>query len=88
MCVHLWIGEVGPILLAILRLGAACAATDAVSSVIPIGGLLDILASLAVYVLVVIWLFELESNDAILLAVITFTIKIIIGFILIAMLLS
>lgn len=80
----LWLGGVGPLGLAILRLAGIYAVTDVVSLLTQPLLIVGWLITAAVYVGLLAWLFELEVMESVILALITFLLKLIAGFVLVA----
>ena len=73
---HLWLGGAGPLFLCILRLAGIYAITDAVGQFA--GGLMMLswLIPGVVYMALLMWLFELEPGESLILAMITYVLKV------------
>jgi len=90
ICATLWLGGVGPLGLAILRLAACYFTYDAIQM---IGALFEIpvipwLIAVVVYISMLAWLFEIEWTDAFILAIVTGLIKVLAGVALAVLLIS
>ena len=72
----LWLGGVGYLGLSILRLAGIYGVTDLVGMVVSGIPLLGWLIQAVVYISLLMWLFELEATESIMLALITFVVKI------------
>ncbi len=72
----LWLGGVGPLGLAILRLAGIYAATDLIQLVVAPLMIVGWIIHLVSYVLLLAWLFDLEIAESVILAVITFLLKV------------
>jgi hypothetical protein len=72
----LWLGGVGYLGLSILRLAGIYAITDLVGMVVSGLPLLGWFIKAVVYVSLLMWLFELEATESIMLALITFVVKV------------
>ncbi len=73
----LWLGGVGPLGLGILRLAGIYAITDLVALVAAPLMILGWFIHIILYVCLLAWLFDLEFSDSIIVAVITFLLKIV-----------
>ena len=86
LAAKLWLGGAGPLALAILRLAGIYAATDLIASLVSPWMFLGWAIHIACYLGLLTWLFELDLADSIMLAVITFLLKVLgaftIGFLL------
>lgn len=85
---RLWIGGAGPVGLAILRLAGIYAVTDVVAILSEGLMFLSWLIQAVVYVCLLAWLFELEVSESIILALITWILKVAAGFMLVILLSS
>jgi hypothetical protein len=74
---NLWLGGAGPLGLAILRLAGVYAMTDLIGIVVAPLHLVGWIIKIAIYVAMLAWLFEFEIAESIIVALITFVIKII-----------
>jgi hypothetical protein len=72
---HLWLGGAGPLPLAVLRLAAVYAVVDGVAVIAAPLLIIGWLLALAVYIGLMMWLFELDARDAVMLTALTFLIK-------------
>ena len=82
----MWLGGVGPLGLAIVRLAGIYAATDLIAILAAPLLFLGWFVYLVCYVGLLAWLFDLEAIESIMLALITFVLKIIAGFAIISLL--
>ncbi len=81
---YLFLGGAGPLGLAVLRLAGIYAAVDCVAVIASPLMFLSWIIQGVLYIGLLAWLFELEFTDTLLLAVITFVLKIVAGFAVIA----
>lgn len=82
---RLWLGGAGPLPLGILRLAGIYAVVDAVSIVVsPLLGFGWVIR-LGVYLGLLSWLFDMDLRDSAMLGIITFALKIAVGFALVAL---
>ena len=72
----LWLGGMGPLGLGILRLAGIYAMTDLIGALLGELAFVGWLIRLVCYVAMLAWLFELDLGDSILLAILTFVLKI------------
>lgn len=84
----LWLGGVGYLGLSIIRLAGVYAVTDFVGMVVSPLPMLGWIIKGVVYISLLMWLFELEPGDSILLAVITFAVKVLAGIAIMMIMLS
>lgn len=84
----LWLGGIGPFGLSMLRLAGIYGVFDAARILASPLSALGTILCLIMYVILLAWLFELELGDSIILALITFLIKIGVGFLIVLLLMS
>lgn len=73
----LWLGGVGPLGLGILRLAGIYAITDLIAMLVAPLMILGWFIRVVVYVGLLAWLFDLEPNDSIIVALITWLLKLV-----------
>ncbi|MCH8211226.1 MAG: hypothetical protein IIB99_07610 [Planctomycetes bacterium] len=76
----IWLGGMGPLGLGILRLAGIYAMTDMIALFLGELAFVGLLIQLVCYVAMLAWLFELDPAESILLAILTFGLKIVAGF--------
>lgn len=76
----IWLGGMGPLGLGILRLAGIYAMTDMIALFLGELAFVGLLIQLVCYVAMLAWLFELDPAESILLAILTFVLKIVAGF--------
>ncbi len=76
----IWLGGMGPLGLGILRLAGIYAMTDMIALFLGELAFVGLLFQLVCYVAMLAWLFELDPAESILLAILTFVLKIVAGF--------
>lgn len=76
----IWLGGMGPLGLGILRLAGIYAMTDMIALFLGELAFVGWLIQLVCYVAMLAWLFELDPAESILLAILTFVLKIVAGF--------
>ena len=77
LAAKLWLGGAGPLGLAILRLAGIYAMTDLIGIVVAPLLMVGWLIKIAVYVAMLAWLFDFEIAESIMVALITFVLKVI-----------
>lgn len=75
----IWLGGMGPLGLGILRLAGIYAMTDMIALFLGELAFVGLLIQLVCYVAMLAWLFELDPAESILLAILTFVLKIVAG---------
>ncbi len=78
----LWLGGAGPLGLAILRLAGIYTAVDLIAVITAPRLILGWIIQLVCYVCLLAWLFELEVSESMILALVTFVLKVVAGLIL------
>lgn len=86
LAAKLWLGGVGPLGLAILRLAGIYAATDLIPIIAAPLQFLGWFVYLVCYVGLLAWLFDLEAIESMMLALITFVLKILASFTILSLL--
>ena len=76
----IWLGGMGPLGLGILRLAGIYAMTDMIALFLGELAFVGSLIQLVCYVAMLAWLFDLDPAESILLAILTFVLKIVAGF--------
>ncbi|MCH8315264.1 MAG: hypothetical protein IIA64_04760 [Planctomycetes bacterium] len=76
----IWLGGMGPLGLGILRLAGIYAMTDMIALFLGELAFVGWLIQLVCYVAMLAWLFDLDPAESILLAILTFVLKIVAGF--------
>lgn len=75
----IWLGGMGPLGLGILRLAGIYAMTDMIALLLGELAFVGLLIQLVCYVAMLAWLFDLDPAESILLAILTFVLKIVAG---------
>ncbi len=75
----IWLGGMGPLGLGILRLAGIYAMTDMIALFLGELAFVGLLIQLVCYVAMLAWLFDLDPAESILLAILTFVLKIVAG---------
>ncbi len=84
----LWLGGAGPLGLAIVRLAGIYAMTDLISIVVAPLAILGWLIVVALYVVMLAWLFEFDIKESIIVALITFLLKFFAGIVIFSLIMG
>ena len=84
----LWLGGAGPVGLAIVRLAGIYAMTDLIGIIVAPLVMVGWLIVLVLYVVMLAWLFEFDIKESIMVALITFLLKIFAGIVIFSLIMG
>ncbi len=82
VCCKLWLGGAGPFGLGVVRLAGVYGVTDLVGKLTETLSFMSFFIQAVVYVCLLAWLFELELMESIIVAIVTFLLKVMTAFVL------